>query len=85
MLPEFLDLLGRLSSEGTNPAPHSRVGVRLWRNGINRSYLDLKLSLDDGKCAGFFAQDPRIREKRVQLESRLERLKKAQALISASV
>ena len=55
--------------------------------GLNDQILTafLRLSLDDGKCASFFAQDPRIREKRVQLEGRLERLKRAQALISASI
>jgi interferon-induced GTP-binding protein Mx1 len=43
------------------------------------------VSLDEGKSAAFFAQDPRTREKRSALQARLERLNKAQALISASV
>ena len=45
----------------------------------------ITLSVDNDKCTSFFAQDPRIREKRVQLEARLERLERAQALISSSV
>lgn len=45
----------------------------------------INLSFDNDKCTSFFAQDPRIREKRVQLEARLERLERAQALISSSV
>jgi hypothetical protein len=55
--------------------------------GLNEQVLGdlLILSRDDIKCASFFAQDPRIREKRLQLESRLERLKKAQVLISSSI
>lgn len=45
----------------------------------------INLSFDNDECTSFFAQDPRIREKRVQLEARLERLERAQALISSSV
>lgn len=45
----------------------------------------INLSLDEGKIGAFFAQDPRVREKRVKLQARLDRLKKAQALISNSV
>ena len=45
----------------------------------------INLSYDKDKCMSFFRQDPRIREKRVALEARLERLEKAQALISSSV
>jgi interferon-induced GTP-binding protein Mx1 len=45
----------------------------------------ITLSLDEGKIAAFFAQDPRVREKRVKLQARLDRLKKAQALICNSV
>ena len=45
----------------------------------------LQLSIDDSKCASYFTQDPCIREKRIQLESRLKRLTRAQALISQSI
>lgn len=44
----------------------------------------IALSHDDAKSAVFFAQDPRIREKRNQLEARLQRLTRAQVLINSS-
>lgn len=45
----------------------------------------VELSLDEHKSVVFFAQDPRIREQRAQLEARLERLSQAQHLISSSM
>ena len=55
--------------------------------GLDEEILSslINLSFDNDRCTSFFAQDPRIREKRVQLEARFERLEKAQALISSSV
>ena len=55
--------------------------------GLNEAVFEnlINLSYDINKCMSFFRQDPRIREKRVALEARLERLEKAQALISSSV
>ena len=55
--------------------------------GLNEAVFEnlINLSYDIDKCMSFFRQDPRIREKRVALEARLERLEKAQALISSSV
>ena len=44
----------------------------------------IKLSTDATKCAAFFSQDPRTKEKRLSLEARLDRLKKAQDLITMS-
>lgn len=44
-----------------------------------------QLALDPAKCASFFVQEPRVREKRLGLEARLERLKRAQGLLSANV
>ena len=55
--------------------------------GLNEAVFEnlINLSYDIDKCMSFFRQDPRIREKRVALEARLERLEKAQALINSSV
>mmetsp|Transcript_73549 Transcript_73549/g.143907 ORF Transcript_73549/g.143907 Transcript_73549/m.143907 type:complete len:249 (-) Transcript_73549:147-893(-) len=50
---------------------------------IHKEFIEL--SLDVHKSAAFFAQDPSIQEKRSQLEARLERLARAQQLISTSI